>query len=191
MAPGPLDELARECRPHSIIPRDDTCLPDESYLQQLEEPGFFDDLTRVCKPESLPPESLSPVGGADTVTGVAIARETSGAAVVTGIAAYRRQEMRSPPRAGEDSSGEALNLGISDAEMKRFQEEADLEDAAHAAVIGRMAKLSQITALVVMVIYFMSAVFFYMYVEDWTFLEGLYFVVVTGSTPFLPLHELR
>ena len=183
MAPGSLDELTRECRPHSIIPRDDTCLPDESYLQQLEEPGFFDDLTRVCKPESLPPESLAPVGGPDAVTGVAIVRETSAATVVTGIAAYRRQEMRSPPRQGGDSSGEALHLGISDAEMKRFQEEADLEDAAHAAVIGRMAWMSQITSLAVMVIYFMSAVFLYMYVENWTFLEGLYFVVVTGSTP--------
>lgn len=186
MAPDPFSEIERECRPHSIIPRDDTCVPDESYLQQLEEPGLLDglpDLTRVCSPQTLPPEGdVRPHIRSDVqINNVAPSRTRSAVALVTDIKSYQRQESSDPRAAGEHSSGSAAHLGITDAEMKRFVDEADAEDAAHSAAVAKMALVSQLSSVVVMVIYFMGGVVTYMYLEDWTMMEGLYFVVVTGA----------
>ena len=145
---------------------------------QSEEPGSFEHLTRVCKPQSLPPE-----GDAMPHAGVAVTHEKSAAELVTGT-----QEMSSPIRLGVSSTRPGSHLGISDSDMRRFENEADQEDAAHTAVVARMALMSQLMAMVVMVLYFALGVLFYMFVEDWAALEALYFVVVTGRTQLLTLH---
>jgi len=186
MAPDPFSEIERECRPHSIIPRDDTCVPDESYLQQLEEPGLLDglpDLTRVCSPQTLPPEGDVPHIRSDVlINNVAPSRTRSAVALVTEIKSSSRMQSSGPRAAGENSSGSAAHLGITDAEMQRFVDEADAEDAAHTAAVAKMALVSQISSVVVMIIYFMGGVLTYMYLEDWTMMEGFYFVVVTVTT---------
>ena len=173
--------MARECRPHSITPRDDRTvapLADGSHLQQLEEPGFLEgipDFMRVCCADGVQPErDAMPQIQVDLQIDIVETDRTR--RNVRG----RRQETRSPPRTPALLET-ASHLGITEGQMKLFKEEADLEDAAHAIVVLRMAMLSQIAAVVVMVVYLMTGVLFYMYVEDWSFLDSFYFVVVTGA----------